>query len=1349
MSIRISKLINKYTTNFINLNKDELHRITLLSLSDIQKKLTPVQFGQYVETRINHYFMLCKKATATFTDTGYIREINKLYNGKSGSSRCDGSYLLKDSIIAITSKIYQQNDSMGATKSDFEQAIQVLNNIRENQKELCSNLKRIVVSVLYNNYSSQAIKRIKETIGVDETHVYLVNDANLPIDTEKIKYHTFTGVEYELNKYFEQCNYNMEEIWNDRNVITYSPLQLDKMNEVKKLFMSGEKEVLLSAICRSGKTFMSLGIIKDYIQIGRIIIFYTSVAYIKNDVIVSMKKIYPDANIGIIQPKKSENTFKYNKNKINFAFLSTEMCTQKIISNDNLNRETILKNFVKKCLKKTNFLIIDEAHLGQDTQIQINIVKKEIPNDCRYLYLTGTPYTEFLRNKNQVKITMHDIYTSQTKCDEYLFRNPLPVTRILTNENGERLLSLDELETSNRKLDRENFLYHNITRVWSMPVDITRHKKQINEIYKKNNIGILESCSNMIENKSFMIKCSSRKSALIWYDSLKSLIQDRFTHNFNGIREPMYTVDVFLGPCNIKEECDLKDFYNSFNDDVHVHIGDGATASEKINDILNCKNSKGKFIIICEQCSVGSTFSNLDSTINLSSTNVQNISSVIQFLYRCATGRDNRKFCVYYDYNYDRVIHYQGKMNESYINNGIPPKIADILTWSTVENASMGDFKIISSAEMLESFNKQFNKNHVNGILQSFSNITLNNIPWLYNTTTFEKYYDKLPSLEICIDNEGNITKPKKKKTIKQRKGKNESENDISDDIKKIYSYISNQIILALCYMKDIKFKSISDVFTWMDNNNIDGYSYYNFMIDEDIKKIFPKAKDMKKIFKEIVGDKKSFEYQMNKLYHCMYRNPKMKLEILRSKLYVKKNGEVYLPETIAEKMINELPLDFFKDKSKTFCDTSFGGGIFLKLFIEKCLKYQEDDFNNETERLSYILKNRVFGCELQMKNIYTFLNDVDNSDKDLLNSGHIVCVDSLKKTHQNNFLNGYAIDNGAITTNYNLFDFWKLNNISIDCIMSNPPYQKTDSHINKSSTPIYQHFVSLAKELNPKYISMIIPARWYSGGKGLDDFRYEMINDDRLYKLCDYPNSHDCFDNVDIQSGICYFLWDKDYHGKCNIETIVNNTISKDTRYLNYNNSGNFIRYNESISILDKVCSYKEESFMDIVSSRMPFGFPSNYSEYSCSKLKEDDIKIYTNKGEGYISKDKVRKNNDLVNDYKIFISRGYGYGNPPYQILSNPIIGEPNSCCTETFLYIGNFETKEIANNVVSYMKTKLFRFLIMLLKNSPDTTKKCYFYVPRQNFNESWSDEKLYKKYGLTQNEIRFIDDMIKKM
>lgn len=277
----------------------------------------------------------------------------------------------------------------------------------------------------------------------------------------------------------------------------------------------------------------------------------------------------------------------------------------------------------------------------------------------------------------------------------------------------------------------------------------------------------------------------------------------------------------------------------------------------------------------------------------------------------------------------------------------------------------------------------------------------------------------------------------------------------------------------------------------------------------------------------------------------------------------------------------------------------------------------------------------------------------------------------------------------------------------------------------------------------------MIVPSRWFSGGKGLDEFREEMLKDNSIRKLIDYPVASECFPGVEIKGGVCYFLWDRDSKGNCLVRTIQGNDISELERPLLEQNCEVFIRYNDAVNILRKVQNKKEKSFVELVSSRKPFGFASDFRDFA-DKEFENSIKIYANKAVGYINKNKVKQNQQWVEKYKIYISFAYGAGEDfPHQILNKPFIGDKNSCCTETYLHIGPFENKEISKNVLSYIKTKFFRFMVLLIKNTQNATRRVYQFVPLQDFNEEWTDEKLYKKYGLTQEEIDFIESMIRPM
>lgn len=330
---------------------------------------------------------------------------------------------------------------------------------------------------------------------------------------------------------------------------------------------------------------------------------------------------------------------------------------------------------------------------------------------------------------------------------------------------------------------------------------------------------------------------------------------------------------------------------------------------------------------------------------------------------------------------------------------------------------------------------------------------------------------------------------------------------------------------------------------------------------------------------------------------------------------------------------------------------------------------------------------------------------------------------------------------------------------MKFDVIVGNPPYQLSDGGgVGSSAIPLYQKFVTQAKKLNPRYLSMIIPSRWFTGGRGLDEFRREMLNDSRVRILHDYMNAGDCFPGVEIKGGVCYFLWDRDNEGLCKIYSHEENIIvSESERPLLERGGNSFIRNNKLIPILRKVQNLDEKSFTNLISANDPFGFDvrekNSYKRVKPKFKKEpfnNSCQFYYNgwrqKGVGYYDKKKVTKNFDWVKDYKILIPKAWGVGNPKKDWLKAFII-EPNSCCTETYLVIGPFKDKKIANNVISYTQTRFFHLLVSIIKITQNTMQKAYKHVPIQNFTESWTDEKLYSKYGITEEEQAFINTLIR--
>ena len=316
--------------------------------------------------------------------------------------------------------------------------------------------------------------------------------------------------------------------------------------------------------------------------------------------------------------------------------------------------------------------------------------------------------------------------------------------------------------------------------------------------------------------------------------------------------------------------------------------------------------------------------------------------------------------------------------------------------------------------------------------------------------------------------------------------------------------------------------------------------------------------------------------------------------------------------------------------------------------------------------------------------------------------------------------------------------------------IITNPAYQLDDGGAQASATPIYNLFIEQAKKLNPEYISMIIPSRWYAGGKGLDAFREEMITDTHICELHDFLNANECFGNgVEIKGGVCYYLWDKNYEGPCTIYTHNEGKVIKQPpRYMKEEKSEVFIRHYQGVTIYRKVSSMKEQTIDSLVSSQKPFGLRTFV--HGKKDSFPNSVLLFERGGKGYISKSEITKGYDLLDKYKIYISRAYNAGDTyPHQILGKPILGLPNTCCTATYVCIGPFPNVDEALNAMTYIKTKFFRFLVSLIKVSQMAPATVYAFVPMQDFSKTWTDEELYQKYGLSDEEINFIESMIKPM
>ena len=510
-------------------------------------------------------------------------------------------------------------------------------------------------------------------------------------------------------------------------------------------------------------------------------------------------------------------------------------------------------------------------------------------------------------------------------------------------------------------------------------------------------------------------------------------------------------------------------------------------------------------------------------------------------------------------------------------------------------------------------------------------------------------------------------------------------------------------------------------------------------------------------------------------------------------------NDEVFTPPGLVNQMLDNLTkawaeknsgANIWEDENVRFLDPCTKSGIFLRIITTRLIKGLEKKIPNLEKRAEHILNKQIFGIAitkltslLARRSIYCSKNaDGKHSIAKSLNSKDgniwykrlehtwndkkcIFCGSSKNVLDRNLGIENYAYE--FIHTNdikkriVELFG----EKMQFDVIIGNPPYQLNTEGFGHQARPIYQKFVEQAKKLEPKYLSFVIPARWFSGGMGLDEFRAGMLSDNRISIIEDFPDSNDVFPGTQIKGGVCYFLWNKEYSGKVSVRT--NNKSQKGipvSRPLLEKGADVFIRYNEALPILKKVIGKEtghsinsnllslelpdSKKFMNLVSSIGAFGLESTFR--GKEKQSSNDLKVYRNGGIGYLPKSELTRETDIVNKWKVFIPRaGSGSDSFPHSILGKPFVGEPNSISSWTYMYIGPFASQKETENVISYISTRLFRFLVLLHKPSQDATKSVYTFVPIQDFKNPWTDELLYKKYQITPREIEFINSMIRPM
>ena len=508
-------------------------------------------------------------------------------------------------------------------------------------------------------------------------------------------------------------------------------------------------------------------------------------------------------------------------------------------------------------------------------------------------------------------------------------------------------------------------------------------------------------------------------------------------------------------------------------------------------------------------------------------------------------------------------------------------------------------------------------------------------------------------------------------------------------------------------------------------------------------------------------------------------------------------NDEVFTPPEFANRMLDTLTdawaeanggANLWADPTVTFLDPVTKSGVFLREITTRLTHGLAAEISDLQERVDHILTKQVFGIGITnltslmaRRSVYCsrFANGPHSIGSSLANEDGNIWFERVEHTWRDGRCRFCGAGQQALDRGEDLethaYAFIHTDDIrariaelfgdemQFDVIIGNPPYQLDDGGYGTSAAPIYQLFVDQAKMLDPRYLSLVIPARWFAGGKGLDAFRESMLSDDRLRSIDDFLSAADVFPGVGLKGGVCYFLWDRDNSGDCRVTTHFKDwPVSSVSRPLLEAGTDVFIRFNEGLSILKKVVAVetgRDDSVMlpdgkrfdQLVSSRKPFGLDTMFQGRATAR--NGDVPVYRNGGISYVGRSDLSTGAELIDGWKIFA--GYaapGTGNRdtyPHRIISTPFIGEPGSVSSETYLCIGPFESRSQAESALSYLSCRLTRLLILLHKPSQHVTRRVYTFVPTQDWTQTWTDADLYAKYGITDDEIAFIESVVRPM
>lgn len=484
-------------------------------------------------------------------------------------------------------------------------------------------------------------------------------------------------------------------------------------------------------------------------------------------------------------------------------------------------------------------------------------------------------------------------------------------------------------------------------------------------------------------------------------------------------------------------------------------------------------------------------------------------------------------------------------------------------------------------------------------------------------------------------------------------------------------------------------------------------------------------------------------------------------------------NDEVPTPPKLAREMLDLLPGAVWSEPDYRWLDPFCKSGAFLREVAVRLLDGLSDWQPDFSKRREHIYREMIWGTsitemtgQISRRSLY-YSRDAsgEHSVVRFVAAGGNVPFVPAEHTFKDGrctvcgapegLERGERRENYAYSFIHGAYPTKEMTKMQFDVIVGNPPYQIDDGGYGASATPVYQHFVQAAIDLNPRYVLMITPSRWFMGGKGLDKFRARMLKDKRIRNIVDFPKLYDCFPGVKIRGGVSYFLWDRDHQGQCTIQTMcagepVGEPVARDLDAYDV-----LVRRNEAVSILEKVRAYRvdgepEPTLDQLVSTQKPFGLRTYVHGADSSVGMADPVKLFGSQKVSWIERKDIPTNAEWVDDWKVLVSGIQGTSAAvEMQFLGRPIVAGPGSACTETYVVAGRFTTEAKAERYAAYLRTRFVRFLVSLRKSTQHAARDVYGFVPDVPLDREWDGEALYDRYGLTEKEIEFIESQVREM